>query len=187
MLLYGWNVRHMDRFYVIFKLGASSIKKYGKTANVILLTELKGSVSWKVLCISFAHLAFIPLKAKIIAFPFQSLATKQDRRKKVSSPGSICNYNQRRPWCEHILSLCMVFAFKLKQGNQCTKQLDLLGDGQMYSKWIALTYFETTFSPSRYSIISHIFSLPDAVHWLCSLLRVYYDAMQLFQCLFWVC
>lgn len=66
-------------------------------------TELKGSVYY--LC------AFIPFKAKLIVFSLFSRSQQNDtvekRKKNRSSPGGICNYNQRRPWCEHIVSLCM--------------------------------------------------------------------------------
>lgn len=42
----------------------------------------------------------------------------------------------------------MVFVFKLRKDNLCTKQLDLLGDEQMDLKRITLTYFNTAaFSP----------------------------------------
>lgn len=104
------SVLWLNFFFLILYI-SGAVRLHAKRFFVIEL---------KVLYISCVLLTLITFKARLLHFPFSISHNKTTQHsggkkgKGKCSPGGICNYNQRRLWWEHILSLCMVFAYPNK-------------------------------------------------------------------------
>ena len=79
-------------------------------------------------------------------------------------------------------------AFKYKQDNQCSKQRDLLGGGQMYFKQTVQTYFNTTayFPPSSHTKLFFLFPNAFKIFARIRYMVVCSWALKTFKLLTWV-
>lgn len=130
---------------------------------------MKDSVR-KFIFISCALLDFIHLKAELRAFFLFSCSqkTRQFFKKNLSSPACICNYNQRRPQSEHIVSLCMDFCLQIQDKTISAQNsvIRLVLDRCILNEQPKPVLTQQLFSFQI--LISHIFSVPDIIFaWIC--------------------